>query len=361
MDDIGRYRIYDDGDESSALESGYSETVGHRSRILLLLVLVLSAVLLGTLIVNNWGYSPGEVLVSLLTHDTDSQLGRFVWNLDVPVLFAALLVGAGLSLAGLAMQCVLRNPLASPYTLGLSNAAAFGAALSIMAFGGGAALTGFMQGLVTPALAFLFAMIATGLVLALAKLTRVSSETMVLAGIAVSAIFSAGLTLMQYLADPVQLSNIVSWTFGNINYARMGWDLAICVVVILIGTYFYLNRWTMNAMNAGDEVARGLGVNTDRFMMVGLSLSALVAGVIVAQFGVIAFVGLLGPHMARMVLGDDHRFLVPGSMVAGALLMALANVVASNIVLPMVLPVGLLTSLLGGPIFIYLLVRRYRA
>lgn len=361
MDGIDRYRIYDDVGEPSAPESGYSESVSRRIRILLLSVLALAVVLLASLIVNNWGYPPGDVLAALLTHDTDSQLGRFVWNLDVPVLFAAVLVGAGLGLAGLVMQCVLRNPLASPYTLGLSNAAAFGAAFSIMVFDGGAALSGIMQGLVTPALAFLFAMVATGIVLVLARITRVSSETMVLAGIAVSAIFSAGLTLMQYLADPVQLSNIVSWTFGNINYAGMGWDLAICAVVVLVGAYFYFNRWTMNAMNAGDEVARGLGVNTGRFMVVGLSLSALVAGVIVSQFGVIAFVGLLGPHMARMVLGDDHRFLVPGSMVAGALLMVLANVVACNVVLPMVLPVGLLTSLLGGPIFIYLLIRRYRA
>ena len=176
------------------------------------------------------------------------------------MLLAAVAVGAGLSLAGAVMQCILKNPLASPYTLGLSNAAAFGAAFSVIFLQSGAVLSGVLSDVAVPMSAFAFSMVATGIIILLTRVTRVSSETMVLAGIAVSAIFSAGLTLMQYLADPVQLSTIVSWTFGSVSYATIGWDAAIIIVLVASFAYFYMRRWDMNAMNAGDEVAQGLGV-----------------------------------------------------------------------------------------------------
>lgn len=354
------YRIYDESGEVSDAEAVFAGRVRRRGLVFVALLVALFAVFLVSLLINNIDYPSLDVLGVFFTHDTSGILGRYVWVLDVPVFVAAILAGAGLSLSGTVMQCILKNPLASPYTLGLSNAAAFGAAFSVIVFDGGAALSGLLGGMSTPFCAFMFAMVAVGIVLALAKLTRVSSETMVLAGIAVSAIFSAGLTLMQYLADPVQLSNIVSWTFGSVMTATMRWDLVILVIVALVAVYFIAHRWTMNAMDAGDEVAKGLGVNTDRFLIIGMVLSGLVAAIVVSQFGVIAFVGLLGPHMARLLLGGDHRFLVPGSILLGAMLMLVANEIAINIVLPMILPVGLLTSLLGGPVFIFLLLRRYR-
>ncbi len=357
MDD---FRIYDDLGEETDSETRYNEGVRRKWVIIGGLVVALFAVFLISLIINNIDYSPLDVLERFFTHDTSDRIGRYVWNLDMPILLAAIVAGAGLSLAGVVMQCVLRNPLASPYTLGLSNAAAFGAAFGIIVFDSGAAISGFLGDIIDPLLAFVFAMVAVGIVIVLAKLTRISSETMVLAGIAVSAIFSAGLTLMQYLADPVQLSNIVRWTFGDLSTASTSWDLVLLGVLLLVSLYFFYHRWTMNALNAGDEVAKGLGVNTNVFLVVGLVLSGFVAALVVSQFGVIAFVGLLGPHMARMVLGDDHRLLIPGSILMGAILLLVAQLVAANIVLPMILPVGLMTSLLGGPVFIYLMLRRFR-
>ncbi len=360
MDRSRDYRVYEDAVAVPDSESVYSESSRGRSRILLASLTALVALFLSAILVNNSGYPAWDVLASLLTHDTSSLPGRYVWNLDVPVLLAAVAVGAGLSLAGAVMQCILKNPLASPYTLGLSNAAAFGAAFSVIFLQSGAVLSGVLSDVAVPMSAFAFSMVATGIIILLTRVTRVSSETMVLAGIAVSAIFSAGLTLMQYLADPVQLSTIVSWTFGSVSYATIGWDAAIIIVLVASFAYFYMRRWDMNAMNAGDEVAQGLGVNVGSFLMIGLVLSALLSAVMVCRFGVIAFVGLLGPHMARMLVGDDHRYLLPLSVTMGACLMLAAQTVAANVVLPMVLPVGLLTSLLGGPAFIYLLVRRYR-
>ena len=205
------------------------------------------------------------------------------------------------------------------------------------------------------------AMVATGLIILLTKVTRVSSETMVLAGIAISAIFSAGMTLMQYIADPIQLSSIVTWTFGSVSHTNWKWDFVLLVVMLVAVLYFYPRRWDMNAMNAGDEVAKGLGVDTKRFLTVGMFMSAVITAFVVSKFGVISFVGLLGPHMARTIVGNDHRFLLPMSMLTGALLLLVANIIALNVALPRILPVGLLTSLIGGPTFIYMLIRRYRA
>lgn len=357
------YRIYADEKEQlpNAAVSQYQAGICRRSLLLLGLGgAILVCVVIG-LLWGNRQLPAGEVLWAFLTHNTTSLAGTYVWRIDLPIITAAVLVGAGLSLSGVVMQCLLRNPLASPYTLGLSSAASFGAALSVILFNGGAVFAhGFLQAYCTPICAFACALLATGLVLALTKLTRVAPETMVLAGIAISAIFTAGLTLLQYLADPVQMSAIVSWTFGSVSYTSWSWDLVLFAVLVPATAYFLYRCWDLNAVSAGDEVARGLGVNTNRLLVIGMMLSALLASVMVARFGVIAFVGLLGPHLARLLIGNDYRLLVPGGMLTGALLMIIANTLALNIVRPMILPVGLLTSLLGGPAFIYLLLRRYR-
>ncbi len=355
------YRIYDDESSEGESEKKYREGSRKKVRWIVLFALLTVAIMILTPVINNPGYNPVDILKAFFTLDTTSKVGTYVWQVDMPIFFGALIAGAALSVAGAVMQCILRNPLASPYTLGLSNAAAFGAALSMMFFTDGMVFSGVFGDYITPIFAFVFAMVATLIIMLLTKVTRVSSETMVLAGIAVSAIFSAGITLMQYIADPVQLSSIVTWMFGSVSNASWYWDLVLFNALLLVSVYFFARRWDMNAMNTGNDVAKGVGVNTERFLMIGLVLSAALAALIVSRFGVIAFVGLLGPHMARMLIGDDHRYLIPMSILFGAVIMTLANLVATNIVAPVGLPVGLLTALLGGPVFIYLLIRRYRA
>ena len=316
-----------------------------------------------TLIAGNADRDMWKILEALFTFDKSTVEGRFVWLIDMPMIVIALIVGAGLSLSGTVMQCILKNPLASPYTLGLSSAAAFGAAFAIIFLGTGNSALGSISidnPYVTMACAFVFAMLATGAILVMTKLTNVSAETMVLSGIAIGAIFSAGLSLMQYFADSVQLSAMVSWSFGDLNHSDWYWDLVMLLILLPIAIYFYVNRWDLNSLDAGDEVAKGLGVNTERFRTLSLLITAFLSAILVSRYGVIAFIGLIGPHIARMVIGSDHRYLIPMSMVMGGCILLIANCIAANIVRPMVLPVGLLTSLLGGPMFIYLLARRYR-
>jgi len=274
--------------------------------------------------------------------------------------------GVGLAIAGVAMQSILRNPIASPFTLGISSAGAFGAAVSVIVLG-----TGTMQSSVaspvtisnpylTTLVAFLFCMLATGVILLISHIKGASPEVMVLTGVALSSLFSAGVMFLQYFSNDAQLAAVVFWTFGDVG--RATWEmLPLLVIVVGAGTlYFIANRWNYNAIDAGDETAQGLGVNVMRVRLVGMTVAAVISAVIVALFGVIGFVGLVCPHMVRRLVGDDQRFLIPGSAVAGAVLLLASDTVARIIVAPYILPVAVLTAFLGAPVFIYLLFRGYK-
>jgi len=289
--------------------------------------------------------------------------GGVIWNIRMVRIIGALFAGAGLAVAGVVMQCILRNPLASPFTLGISSAAAFGASFAIIFLGAGSSMTSSVSinnPYITTICAFLFSLLATGSILLLTKITRVSAETIILAGVAISVMFSAGLSFMQYIATDSQLGNIIAWTFGDMGKATWSWNALIILVFLPLALYFFYKRWDYNALNAGEDTAKGLGVNTERERIVGMILSSVLSAFIVSFFGIIAFIGLLGPHIARMIIGSDHRYLIPLSIILGAILLIIADGVGQVILYPSVVPVGIITSMLGGPLFIYLLIRRYR-
>lgn len=309
---------------------------------------------------------PVEVIQSLLGSSVSHKWDRIVWNIRLPQALAAVIAGVGLSIAGVAMQSILRNPLASPFTLGISSAGAFGAAVSIVLLG-----TGNIQSTVanpvsisnpylTTLVAFIFCMIATGIILLISHLKGTSPEVMILTGVALSSLFSAGVMFLQYFSNDAQLAAVVYWTFGDVG--RATWDmLPLMALVVGAGTlYFIANRWNYNAIDAGDETAQGLGVNVSHLRLVGMTIAALISAVIVALLGVIGFVGLVCPHMVRRIIGDDQRFLIPGSAVMGAILLLASDTVARVIVAPYVLPVAVLTAFMGAPVFIFLLFRGYK-
>lgn len=347
-------------DEPSAVRSGYRRYV--RGKVAFVLM-VLGALIAMVLVASTTGaieIAFGNVLSVLLQGDR-SGIGRIVWDVRMPRIVAAMLAGAGLSLAGTVMQSVLRNQLASPYTLGISSAAACGAAFAIVFLAAGTSSSSSIvinDPRIVTFSAFGFSLVATGIVLLLARLTRISAESMVLAGIAIGSVFAAGLTLMQYLADSVQLANIVAWTFGDLG--RADWRMVGVIAVVLVPSWLLLGsfRWSLNALDAGEEVAKGLGVNAERVRVVTMVVASLLSAVIVSGLGIIAFVGLLGPHIARRVIGGDQRFLLIASPLVGAAVLLAADTVARSVLAPMVLPVGVLTSMLGGPLFVYLLLSR---
>lgn len=290
-----------------------------------------------------------------------------VWNVRLPRVLAAIVAGMGLSMSGAVMQNVLRNPLASPFTLGISQGAAFGAALAIIAFGGGTIGSSMMDAVkVTNAFsvttcAFGGALVATLVVVGFAKYRGATPETMVLSGVALGSLFAAGTALLQYFADDTQVAAVVFWTFGDLG--RASWrDLATMAGVTLLGgAYFLYNRWDYNALEGGADTAKGLGVNVERVRLMGMLVSSLVTAVAVAFLGIIGFIGLVGPHLVRRVIGNDYRYLLPASAAAGALLLLASDTFARTIVSPVILPVGAITSLLGAPLFLYLLMSRRRS
>lgn len=289
-----------------------------------------------------------------------------IWNIRLPQALAALVAGGGLALSGAVMQSVLRNPLGAPFTLGLSHAAAFGAALSVMLLETGKMHSTGADAIVisnpytTTAAAFGMAVLATFIIIAISRLHRSSPEIMILSGVALNALCVAGTMFLQYFADDVQLTAMVFWSFGDT--ARATWpEIAIMSIITTSGgIYFLLNRWNYNAIDAGDETAKGLGVRVERVRLLGMLVSSLLTAVIVSFLGVITFIGLICPHMMRRMVGDDHRFLLPASMLCGGLLLLVSDTAARLMFSPQVLPVSVLTAFLGAPGFLYLIIKGYR-
>ena len=343
----------------------YTRYIGQKTAFIGLSLLVLSAAAVFSIAQGAFGISLPDVIRTLAGISVSKRCDIVIWNIRLPQALAAVVAGAGLAVSGAIMQSILRNPLGSPFTLGISHAAAFGAALAVMILDAGVMASTTVGAVtvsspyVTTALAFAFSMAAAMVIVAISKMRGTSPETMVLSGIALGALFTAGTMFLQFFADDVQLAAMVFWTFGDV--ARATWtELGLMTAVTLAATvYFMLNTWNYNAVDSGDETAKGLGVNVDRLRLIGMLVASLVTAVTVAFLGIIGFVGLVCPHMVRRWIGGDNRFLIPATVVVGALLLLVSDTVARLILAPHLLPVSILTAFMGAPVFIYLIVRGY--
>jgi len=348
--------------DSQIAAAAFRRQSSHKKRVILGLVAL--AFVLAIIAINAGAAEtqPGQVLKALL--GLESGLSRVViWNIRLPRIIAAIVAGAGLAAAGCVMQTSLRNPLASPFTLGISNAAAFGANLAIIFFNAGTMHSStqdavFINNPYQVSLsAFLFALIAMILILYLARLRGFSPESVVLAGVAFGSLFGAGSTLIQYFAEDIQIAAMVFWTFGDLG--RVSWQegLILSALTFVALVYFLLQRWNYNALENGEDTARGLGVNVERVRFQSMLAASLVTAAAVSFMGIIGFIGLIAPQMMRRVLGIDHRFLLPASAATGAALLLFTDTVARTIISPVVLPVGAITSFFGAPLFIFILAK----
>ncbi len=287
---------------------------------------------------------------------------HIVLNLRMPRLLAAVASGGALALAGAVMQIVLRNPLGSPFTLGVSNAAAFGAALAYVWLGNPALkaaqgiLLGFQNTLVTLS-AFVWAALGSLFIIFVSRKKGATPENMILTGIIVNTFFMALTSVLQFLADDVQLGSIVFWTFGDLSKSNWKTLLLQAMVIVPILLYFLRHSLRFNALDAGDQVAGSLGINVQRFRLRCILLTSLLTACIVAFYGIIAFVGLVIPHIVRILIGNDARFLVPASLVLGTLFMLFCDMISRTLFSPLVIPVGIVTSILGAPLFVLLLLK----
>ncbi len=296
----------------------------------------------------------------------DTQNSFVVWNLRISRITAAILAGGSLGVAGSVMQNVLKNPLASPFTLGVSQGAAFGAAVAIILLGAGHSHSYGTEGITVfeayPVVisAFLGSLLTVILILGLSFLRNITAEAILLTGVALSSLFGAATMFLQYFAHDFQAAATIFWTFGDIGKA--GWleNKFMFLSFLFCFIYFFVHRWNYNALLWGDEVAKSLGVNVRFIRASGMFLSALMVSVCTAFLGIIGFVGLISPHVARLLIGNDHRFLIPYSGLLGAIILSLSDIVARTIMAPTILPVGIITSFAGAPMFFYLLIKKRR-
>jgi len=296
----------------------------------------------------------------------ESDLSYVLWNLRIPRAIGAILAGASLGVAGAVMQNVLRNPLASPFTLGVSQGAAFGAAFAIIVLGAGQTHSYGSEGVTVfktyPVVisAFMGSILTVLAILLLSFLKGVLPEAIILAGVALSSFFGAMTMFFQYFASDVQVAATLFWTFGDIGKA--GWlEIKYMFITFLFCfVYFFLQRWNFNALLWGDDSAKSLGVNVKLLRIISMFLSALVVSVCTAFLGIIGFVGLISPHIVRLICGNDYRFLIPYSALFGSLLLLISDIIARTILAPAILPVGIITSFAGAPIFFFLLIKKRR-
>ena len=276
-----------------------------------------------------------------------------VWELRLHRILLTIVAGMGLAIAGAVMQGILKNPLASPFTLGISSAASFGAALAIVL---GA---GFVKGEWSIiGNAFVFTLLASMTVYGLAKYKGITPETMILAGIAIMYLFQAMTSFLQYVGHAEQVQEVVFWMMGSMG--RSSWDKVwiVTAVLAICSPYLLLKSWDINALGAGDETATSLGVNVEKTRVVSMMAVSIITASIICFTGTIGFIGLVSPHITRMVIGGDHRFLLPASALVGAILLLGADTLARTILAPVILPVGIMTAFLGVPFFVYLFMRR---
>jgi iron complex transport system permease protein len=318
-----------------------------RPRIALLVLLLLwMAVAIGAPLVGSQPISLGDVLRG------DPTAEAIFWQLRLPRVLLALLAGAGLAVSGLAFQTLFRNELAEPYTLGIATGAALGAVLSLRL-----EEMGVLLGMPLVSLAsFAGAIGATALVVGLAWRRKGNTGTLLLAGIAVSLSCSALILFLQYLSDSTQTFRMVRWMMGGLSVVGYGEVLWTAPWVLGGAAVLLMLRWDLNLLLTGEELAASRGVDLVRLRLRVLGVSSLMIGALVAVAGPIGFVGLMVPHMLRRWVGHDHLFLAPACLLGGGAFLAVCDVAARTVMSPAELPVGVLTALLGGPFFLWLLV-----
>ena len=339
----------------SKLENKEIDHLSHKNTVKSVAFLLgLGGVLLVTILLSlrsgSYDTPIGELIKGIFGLSEDRKINLVVQNNRLPRICTAILSGGGLGLAGCILQAVLRNPLASASTLGVSQGATFGAAFAIVVLG-----LGSTSGFGIPLCAFLGSIAVALVILGLSKFRQVSPEGIVLAGVAISSMFTGATTLIQYFADEVQLSTLVFWTFGDLG--STGWDDlgGMTAIVTVLCVYCFLHRWDYNALLSGEETAISLGIHVKRLTLINMVLCCLCSSVIVSNVGLISFIGLVAPHIVRMVVGNNHVYLIPGSVLGGATLLLLGDLFARTVISPVILPIGAITSFLGGPLFLYLL------
>ena len=335
--------------------ANYRHIVRRRIAFMLLLAALIITSLLLDFMMGPSGM-PLQTLWQTLIDPASVSAGTrvIVWDIRLPYALMAIIVGLALGLAGAEMQTILNNPLASPFTLGVSSAAAFGAALAIVL---GIGIPGIPSQWFISANAFIFALLAALLLDGITRWTQVASSGVILFGIALVFTFNALVSMLQFVANEDTLQGLVFWTMGSIDRAswqKVGILLAVLAVVMPLSM---LSSWKLTALRLGEDRAMSFGINVRRLRLTTLLRISILSAISVAFVGPIGFIGLVAPHIARLIFGEDHRFYLPASALIGALVLSLASVASKNLIPGAIIPVGIVTSLVGVPFFLSIILR----
>ena len=335
----------------------YSRSV--RFKLLAIVLLAFAAVIVAVVSIESGPLSGDfidtvKILWDKMLGQADMDDTTVFWTLyATPPVLGALIGGAGLAICGAVMQSVLRNPMADPYTTGISSGASFGAAIAIAS---GSVLL--ENPSLKVSLAFLFSLIPVLIILMISKMTNASPLTIIMTGIGVMYVFNAATSIVRLKAGSTIMAALDNWLMGDVQL--VGWDdlwvmAGITLAGIIITTYLASR---INVLSTGDENAKAMGINADRLRILCMVLTAVVSAGVISFTGLIGFVGLVCPHIVRMFIGSDNRYLIPASAAFGSLLMVTAHMVGKHIISPTLVPVGIIMACIGGPVFIWLVMRR---
>ncbi len=288
----------------------------------------------------------------------DWQIDYMLWNRYLPRVVMAIIAGGALAICGVAMQSLMNNPLADPYTVGISDGACFGAVAAIV-MGFGTATLGQSMGLVTSA--FVCGLIPALIIIFLSRVVNLTPATSILIGVALSYIFSGLESAIMVTTDTDTLSAAYLWQIGSLN--GMTWNKVLLpfVLSLLCSVVLMLSSHKLNLLALGDDSATSLGLNVDNFRTLLMVIVSVAVASIVSFCGIIGFVGLVAPHIIRLIVGGDNKYLIPASLITGALFVQLADLIARTVIAPDELRVGLIMSIIGAPVFLYIILKRKRS
>ncbi|PSH17108.1 iron-siderophore ABC transporter permease [Yersinia pseudotuberculosis] len=333
----------------------YQNIVRHRLLVMGVLVLAILGCLLLDFTMGPSGLTLSSLWQALIDPaSADAGTRVIVWDIRLPYALMAVVIGLSLGLAGAEMQTILNNPLASPFTLGVSSAAAFGAALAIVS---GIGIPGVPDQWFISVNAFIFALFAALMLDGITRWTRVASSGVVLFGIALVFTFNALVSMMQFIASEDTLQGLVFWTMGSLaraSWAKLGIMLAVFTLMLPLSM---MNSWKLTALRLGEDRAISFGIDVRRLRLGTLLRISMLSALAVAFVGPIGFIGLVAPHIARMIFGEDHRFYLPASALIGALVLSMASIASKNLIPGIIIPVGIVTSLVGVPFFLSIILR----
>jgi iron complex transport system permease protein len=291
----------------------------------------------------------GDFSISLKDLFLNNQNHFILFNIRFPRILSAIICGASLGIAGAVMQTVLKNPLASPFTLGISHGALFGVSVAVV----------FFNNMFLIESAFLGALSVMIFILIFGIMKNFATESLILAGVAFSALYSSGSMFLQYFSDETQLSAIINWSFGDLGRGNFKELIILFFVFFIIYIYFYLKSWDFNAFSIKE--CENIGVNKNKILFISLILVTILTSICVAYFGIIGFIGLISPHIAKIILNNSNfKYIFPLSAIIGALLLLIADDISRIILSPVVIPVGIFTSFIGAPMFLYLLFKLHK-